>query len=153
VVADEARSEGYAKIYGSKRVQESVHSFAEEVQRRFARATSGLKGEQVIGVAVAYGGQMAWSDVFASGALFGRYWSKLLRSYVVETLARPRSQERASLDDAREFLVPLTGREVIESEPGVYRWREITHGHYAQIDLDSLLGKSFTLHRVKIHRT
>ena len=49
-------------------------------------------------------------------------------------------------------MQPLAGRENIEMEPGVYRWREISQGRYAQIELDAL-PKGFTLHRVKIHRT
>lgn len=151
VVTVEAQSESYAKVYGSRRVQSSVETFAEELERRFARAT---KGQRVVGVVVAYNGEVAWSDTFASAALFERYWSKLLRSYVVEALARPHGKEQASLDDARDFLEPLAGREVIESEPGIYRWREVSHGGYAQIELEALgHGKSFTLHRVKIHRT
>ncbi len=153
VVAAEAQSESYGKIYGSSRVRHSIEHFAEELARRFQRATAGLKGERVVGVVVAYNGEVAWSDIFASGALFDRYWPKLLRSYVVEALARPQTREAATLADAREFLAPLSGRETIESEPGVYRWRETSSGHYAQIELDSLLGRVFTLHRVKIHRT
>lgn len=149
----EAGTEAYAKIYASKRVAGSVESFSEEIARRFRNATAGLKGEQLVGVVVAYNGEAAWSDLFASNALFERYWPKLLRSYVVEALARPQYRERATVADARDFLAPMAGREVVESEPGVYRWREIAAGRYAQIELDSLLGRTFTLHRVKIHRT
>lgn len=149
----EAGTEAYAKIYASKRVAGSVESFSEEIARRFRNATAGLKGEQLVGVVVAYNGEAAWSDLFASNALFERYWPKLLRSYVVEALARPQYRERATVADARDFLAPMSGREVVESEPGVYRWRETSAGRYAQIELDSLLGRTFTLHRVKIHRT
>lgn len=153
VVANETQSESYEKIYRSKRVTASVETFRAEIARRFSNATAGLKGEQVIGVVIAYGGEVAWSDLFASNALFERYWAKLLRSYVVEALARPHVHTRATVADAQYFLAPLAGRETIESEPGVYRWREIAAGHFAQIELDSLLGRTFTLHRVKIHRT
>lgn len=153
VIGSEARSESYDKIYSSRAVGVPAQSFVEEVQKRFARATSGLKGERVVGVVVAYGGEVAWSDLFASGELFQNYWSKLLRSYVVEALARPQLREHASMDDAREFLRPLNGRERAESEPGVYRWREITEGRLAQIELDALRPKELTLHRLKIHRT
>jgi hypothetical protein len=149
----EAQTESYAKVYGGSRVSGSVESFADEVQRRFARATSGLKGERVVGVVIAYGGEVAWSDVFASPALFDRYWSKLLRSYAVEALARPQTKEQASLDDARDFLRPLNGREMVESEPGVYRWREVTEGRYAEIELQALRPADITLHWLKIHRT
>lgn len=153
LIAGEVRSESYDKIYSSRTVGVPMQSFVEEVQKRFAKATSGLKGERVVGVVVAYGGEVAWSDLFASGELFDNYWSKLLRSYVVEALARPQLREHPSMDDAREFLRPLNGRERAESEPGVYRWREITEGRLAQIELDALRPKELTLHRLKIRRT
>jgi len=152
-IRNEAPSESYKRIYESPRVGASVDTFAEEVRKRFARATRDLKGERVVGVVIAYGGEVAWSDIFASPALFDRYWPKLLRSYVVEALARPQSREHASLDDAREFLQPLQGRENVESEPNVYRWRQVTQGHYAESELDALRPVSLTLHRLKIHRT
>ena len=102
---------------------------------------------------VAYGGEVAWSDIFASGDLFDHYWNKLLRSYAIEALARPTLRETPSLDDAREFLRRLDGPERQESEPDVYRWREITAGHLAQIELDALKPKTITLHRLLLHRT
>jgi hypothetical protein len=152
-ISSEAPTQSYRKIYESSRVGGSVDSFVDQVQRRFARATSGLKGEHVVGVIVAYGGEVAWSDIFASGDLFHQYWSKLLRSYAVEALARPTLRETASPDDAREFLRRPNGREVQETEAGVYRWREITEGPLALIELDALQPKTMTLHRLLLHRT
>jgi hypothetical protein len=152
-ISSEAPTQSYRKIYESRRVGGSVDSFVDQVQRRFARATSGLKGERVVGVIVAYGGEVAWSDIFASGELFHLYWSKLLRSYAVEALARPTLRETASADDAREFLRRPNGREVQETEAGVYRWREITEGSLALIELDALQPKTMTLHRLLLHRT
>lgn len=152
-IASEAPTQSYRKIYESRHVGGSVDSFVDQVQRRFARATSGLKGERVVGVIVAYGGEVAWSDIFASGELFHQYWSKLLRSYAVEALARPTLRETASADDAREFLRRPNGREVQETEAGVYRWREITEGSLALIELDALQPKTMTLHRLLLHRT
>ena len=152
-VVSSAPTESYAKLYDSRAVGVPIESFVEEVQKRFAKATSGLKGERVVGVVVAYGGEVAWSDIFASAELFDHYWSKLLRSYAVEALARPTLRERASTDDAREFLRPRRGRETQESEPGVYRWRETTEGKLVQIELDALDPQVQALHRLKIHRT
>ena len=152
-IVAEAPTQSYAKIYEGRRVGASVENFAEEVERRFAKATSGLKGERVVGVVVAYGGEVAWSDIFASGDLFEHYWSKLLRSYAVEALARPTLRETAAADDAREFLHELNGREVVESEPGVYRWREVREGKLALIELEALQPKTITLHRLLLHRT
>src|SRR5207248_5888547 len=65
--------------------------------------SSGLKGERVVGVVVGYGGEVAWSDIFASGDLFDHYWHKLLRSYAVEALARPTVRAVASRENASEI--------------------------------------------------
>ncbi len=153
VIVSGAPTQSYSKIYESSGVGVSIESFVVEVQRRFAHATSSLKGERVVGVVVAYGGEVAWSDIFASGDLFDRYWHKLLRSYAVEALTRPTYREVASRENASEFLRRLNGRETQETEPGVYRWREIKEGHLAQIELDVLQPKPMTLHRLLLHRT
>jgi hypothetical protein len=153
VMATEAPTAAYQKIYKSAQVASSLEPFVEEIQKRFARRTAELKGELVIGVVVAYGGEAAWSDVFASAELFERYWPKLLRSYAVEALARPHTKEQSSLDDAREFLRPLAGHENIESEPGVYRLKQVMQGQYAEIELEALRPRYIALHSLKIHRT
>jgi hypothetical protein len=152
-ISSEAPTQSYRKIYEGSPVGMSVDGFADQVQRRFARTTSGLKGERVVGVIVAYGGEVAWSDIFASGDLFQHYWSKLLRSYAVEAMARPALRETASLDDVREFLRRPNGRETQETEAGVYRWREITEGSLALIELDALQPKLMMLHRLLLRRT
>jgi hypothetical protein len=153
VMASSAPTQSYSKIYQHSTVGVSVDGFVDEIQRRFARATSGTKGERVVGVVVAYGGEVAWSDIFASSDLFHQYWTKLLRSYAVEALARPTIREVAYRDDAEEFLRTLRGREQVESEPGVYRWCEITEGRLAQIELEALEPKPMTLHRLLLRRT
>jgi hypothetical protein len=150
----EAPTESYDRIYNkSKRVGGNVDSFVEEVQRRFSKETSGLKNERVVGVVVAYGGEVAWSDIFASQDLFQKYWTKLLRSYAVEALARPTLREVADRDSAQRFLYSLRGTIKEETEPGVYRWREINEGRLSQIELDALEPKPLTLHRLLLHRT
>jgi hypothetical protein len=152
-IASNAPTQSYAKLYTENNIGVSVTEFVAEVQRRFARATSGLKGERVVGVVVAYGGEVAWSDIFASADLFDHYWNKLLRSYAVEALARPTLREVASRDNADSFLRQLTGRETLETDPGVYRWREIIQGRLAQIELEALEPKPMTLHRLLLQRT
>ena len=152
-IATAAPTQSYRKIYEQSRAGTSVDEFVVELERRFNRATLGLKGERVVGVVVAYGGDVAWSDIFASGDLFEHYWSKLLRSYAVEAMARPAYRETAAITDAREFLRSLNGREVVESEPGVYRWREITEGRLSLIELEAIAPKAMTLHRLLLHRT
>jgi len=152
-IAGNANTEAYEKIYQSSAVGVSIDDFVNEVQRRFANATSGLKGERVVGVVVAYGGEVAWSDIFASADLFDHYWHKLLRSYAVEALARPTIRTVASRENASEFLRRLNGRETQETEPGVYRWSEITEGRLAEIELEALQPKPMKLHRLLLHRT
>jgi ARG/rhodanese/phosphatase superfamily protein len=152
-IAGNGRTEAYEKIYESRSVGVSIDGFVNELQRRFAEVTSGLKGDRVVGVVVAYGGEIAWSDIFASGDLFDHYWNKLLRSYAVEAMTRPSYRPAASREGASEFLRRLNGRETQETEPGVYRWREIREGPFAQIELDAIRPKPMTLHRLLLRRT
>ena len=149
----EAPTQSYSKIYGSRRVGNSVETLVNDIQRKFRKATAALKEERVVGVVVAYGGEVAWSDIFASDALFESYWNKLLRSYAVEAVARPNVHAKVSVEDAQEFLRRLNGRERTESEPGVYRWREIEAGGLSQIELDALEPKVMTLHRLVVRKT
>jgi hypothetical protein len=149
----DAPTQSYNKLYSSRRVAPSVDAMVDEVQRRFRKETAGLKGERVVGVVIAYGGEVAWSDIFASSELFDQYWSKLLRSYAVEAVARPTLREKASADDAQEFLRRLKGREQTESDPGVYVWRQINEGRLSQIELEALQPKTITLHRLMVRRT
>jgi len=149
----EAPTQSYNKIYGSRRVGGSVEALVNEIQRKFRKETSELKGARVVGVVVAYGGEVAWSDIFASDTLFESYWSKLLRSYAVEAVARPAVKEKPSVADAQEFLRRLQGRERTESEPGVYRWREIDEDGLSQIELDALEPQVITLHRLVVRKT
>jgi hypothetical protein len=148
-IASNAPTMSYKQIYESPRVGRSVEELAGQLQRRFERAT---KQHDVVGVVVAFGGEVAWSDIFASSALFETYWPKLLRSYAVEALSRPATRETASLDDARDFLRPASGRVREETEPGVYRWRERSEGPAAEIELEALDPKPVTLHWLKVLR-
>jgi len=147
-----APTQSYERIYKSPVVQESVEGFADEMSRRFDRATSGTKGGRVVGVIVAFGDEVAWSDVFASSQLFETYWPKLLRSYVIEALTRPATREAATLDDARDFFRPLAGRFEEDTEPGVYTWREQSVNDVTQIELEALAPKPITLHWLRVAR-
>jgi len=152
VIQTEAPTQSYAKLYKSPQVGVPADTFAEEVQKRFERATSKLKGEYVVGVVIAYGGEVAWSDIFASPTLFERYWPKLLRSYVIEALTRPRTGEQPSIDDVRDFLMPLAGHESIETDPSIYSLRQVTEGRYVEMELEALRPVDITLHVLKLHR-
>ena len=75
------------------------------------------------------------------------------RCGAVEAMARSTLKEVASREDAGTFLQRLNGREVQESEPDVYRWKEITQGRLSLIELDALQPKEMTLHRLLLRRT
>src|SRR5271168_1967027 len=49
-----APTQSYRKIYEQSRAGASVDEFVAELERKFNRATLGLKGERVVGVVVAY---------------------------------------------------------------------------------------------------
>jgi hypothetical protein len=153
VIQKEAPTESYRKIYASGAIGGGVESFSEQLSRRFERATANLKGERVVGVIVAYGDEVAWSDVFASPELFQGYWPKLLRSYAVEAMARPATVEHARVEDARDFLRSFDGHTSEESEPGVYRWIERTQGRTAEIELEALEPRPMVLHWLKVLRS
>jgi hypothetical protein len=143
----------YANIAKHPRSRQAIEPFAEELDRRFRQATAGLKQEKVVGVVVAYGGELAWADIFASPELFARYWPKLLRSYVVEALNRPKPKEAApEAARAQEFLSPLRGVEKSESEPDLYRTTEISDRNYAQFELVALGASPIELHFNKLRK-
>ena len=150
LAVESAGTQSYQKIYKSSPIGNSAETFAQEVERRFERETRSLKGEHVVGVVVAFGPEVAWSDIFASSELFNSYWPKLLRSYVVEAMTRPGIPRRASLDDARDFLRPATGHLEEESEPGIYLWRKQSEGRLAEIELDALTPRQVTLHWLRV---
>ncbi|HUL34472.1 MAG TPA: DUF6569 family protein [Candidatus Eisenbacteria bacterium] len=152
-IHSEAPTQSYRKIYESRRVGSSVENLVSEIQRRFHAETTELKGARVVGVVVAYGGEVAWSDIFASDALFESYWNKLLRSYAVEAVARPNVREKVSLEDAQVFLRRLNGRERTELDPGVYQWSEIQQDGLSQIELDALQPKVKALHKLMLRKT
>jgi len=147
-----AGTQSYPRIYKSSPIGRSVENVVDEIRRRFDHATSALKGEQVVGVVVAFGNEVAWSDIFASSELFGAYWPKLLSSYVVEAMTRPGVRETASLEVARDFLRPIMGHMEEESEPGVYLWRRQSVGRLSETQLMALTPKSLTLHELRVLR-
>lgn len=78
--------------------------------------------DDAVGMVVAVNGRVVWADVFPSPALFRRYRTKLLQSYVVESY-RPAAavDTKLSTADVQNFLRPLGGRQNIEVEPDLYR--------------------------------
>ncbi len=142
----------YATVNENKTVKQEVDKVAVPVQRSLESVLRELRAKNAVGVVVAVNGQIVWADLFASTDLLQRYWPKLARSYATEAITVRRVRDRADIKDAQDFLDRLTGkREVVESEPGVFRHAEITGDGYKVFELTSLLPKTgFDVHVAKM---
>ena len=137
-------SSSYAQLENSEVFKRRIDDASGALQRDYERALRGaLRGKDVVGVVVAINGEVVWADVFADSGLFERYWSKLLRSYVVEAMSGPVVEHAvAQRQTAEQFLYQAEGRQIIEVEPGEYRLVQIDHPRYSVFQLASLLEKS-----------
>jgi hypothetical protein len=111
-----------------------------------------LRKANAKGVVVAINGNLVWADLFASNDLLSRYWQKLARSYAAESLTTASAKGGADQKSAQAFLDRLSGnREVVETEPGVYRRAEIDGDGYKVFTLTSLTPKTdFDVHVAKM---
>ena len=75
-----------------------------------------------------------------------------MRSYAAEAITTQSSPKSVTLADAQRFLERTEGtRQLIESEPGVYRQSETVASDFKLFTLASLLpGTGFDLHISKI---
>lgn len=140
----------YAKVFASPPVARMVAAYGgAESEQAILRE---LRAKGAVGVAVAVNGRVLWADVFASTDLLARYWSKLMRSYVAEALTSGDSGNAPKLQEAEQFVNSLGGgREIAETEPGVFRRTDITGEGYRVFELTSLLPKTgFIVHITKI---
>ncbi len=95
---------------------------------------------------------MVWADIFASAALLDKYWPKLLQSYAAESLTASGSSRDLSIKDAQRFLDDWQARhETADSEPGLYRQRELVGDGFRAFELTSLLARAnFDVHLSKM---
>lgn len=136
-------SSSYAQLESSDVFKSRIDEASRQLARDYERALRGaLGGKNVVGVVVAINGEVVWADLFADAELFQRYWSKLLRSYVLEALSVPAIEHaRAQASDAERFLAEQDGKQIIEVEPGEYRLLKVDHPRYSIFELASLLEK------------
>ncbi len=98
--------------------------------------------DDAVGMVVAVGGRVVWADIFPSPALFRRYRTKLLQSYVVESYrAASAGDTKLSPADVQNFLRPLGGRQNIEVEPELYRLVRSEAEGLVTFELESLSEK------------
>ena len=142
----------YAKARENKAVQAQVDSIVEPMQKSYESVIKQLRNQNAVGVVVAVKGHIVWADMFASSALLAKYWPKLLDSYATEALTMSGARGEVSIKEAQGFLENWQARhEVVDSEPGLYRQRELVGYKFRAFQLTSLLAKApFDLHLSKM---
>jgi len=138
----------YAKAMQNPEVEKTVGSIANDYDGLLRE----LRKVGAKGVVVAINGRITWADVFASTDLLEKYWQKLIRSYAADSLTTVSAHGQADQRSAQLFLDRLQGsREVIETEPGLFRRSEISGDGYKVFTLTSLLSKyEYTVHLAKM---
>jgi len=142
----------YARVMGNEAVQKQVDAVAEPIERGYQSVIQQLRDHNAVGVVVAVNGEIVWADIFASTNLLQKYWPKLVRSYAAEAIVKKTDAGEVSVTAAQQFLDNLQGgREIVESEPGLYRHTEVTGDGFKVFQLTSLLPKTgFDVHLAKM---
>jgi hypothetical protein len=142
----------YAKARELGVVKQQVDSIVEPMQKSYESVIKQLRNQNAVGVVVAVKGHIVWADMFASSALLAKYWPKLLDSYATEALTMSGVRGEVSSKEAQGFLENWQARhEVVDSEPGLYRQRELVGYKFRAFQLTSLLAKApFDLHLSKM---
>ena len=147
-----AQTTSYAKVNENEEVKRRVDAIAKPIEQNYQGLIRQLRDQNAVGVVVAANGRIIWADVFASTDLLTKYWPKLVRSYASEAVVTRAKSEDVKADKAQAFLEEMDGRkEMIESEPGIYRQTEVDGDGFKAFSLTSLLPKTgFDLHVAKM---
>jgi hypothetical protein len=142
----------YARVMQNDEVKKKVDAVAEPIQHDYQSVIKQLRDRSAVGVVVAVNGEIIWADIFANTSLLEKYWPKLVRSYAAEAVVNQAKSHAAELKSAQQFVDNLESRrEIVESEPGLYRHTEITGDGFKAFELTSLLPKTgFDLHIAKM---
>jgi hypothetical protein len=149
---DLAATSSYAQAANNEEVKRRVDSVAVPLERSYQGLIRELRARNAVGVVAAVNGEIVWADLFASPQLLEKYWPKLVRSYAAEALTTGSQRGRPTVYAAQAFLDDLSGnREVVESEPGVFRHTEVVGRGFRVFELASLLPKTgFDVHISKM---
>jgi len=146
-ISSEAPTQSLSQIYESSRVGGSVDSFVDQVQRRFAYATSGLKGERVCRRRRGLWREVAWSDIFASGDLFSSVLEQAPAQLCRRKRSRvPRCAKQRHLTKRANFCAGPMAAKCRKDRSRRVPLARITEGPLALIELDALQPKTMTLH-------
>jgi len=152
VAADLNQTSSYAKVNENVEVKKQVDSIVKPIEENYQSLIRQLRDRNAVGVVVAVNGRIIWADLFASTDLLGKYWPKLVRSYASEAVVTRAKEMETTVAQAQSFLADMEGRrEMIESEPGIYRHTEVTGDGFKAFALMSLLPKTgFDVHVAKM---
>jgi hypothetical protein len=144
-------TQSYVDVLNSPEVKGGLEKVATSIETEYERELRDrLLGGGAVGVVVAINGELLWSDVFPSAELFGKYWPKLLRSYVMEAqsgfgirdwgLAKTRTpiHEPPTLKAAVNFLFESRGHVTVDMEADAYRRTQIAADDYQVVVLEAL---------------
>ena len=145
-----AGTSSYAKVFASPPVQAKLAEYGGSASEQ--EILTQLRKSGAVGVVVAVNGRVAWADVFASSELLAKYWPKLMRSYVAEAMTTSSTGDVAEMSEAQTFIGNLNGgREIAETEPGVFRRTETVGEGYRVFTLHGLsVGSDFDVHITKM---
>jgi hypothetical protein len=152
VAVELEQTTSYAKVNENAVVKQQVDAIAKPIEANYESLIRQLRDRNAVGVVVAVNGRVIWADIFASTDLLGKYWPKLVRSYASEAVVTRAKEMEATVNQAQSFLADMEGRrEMIESEPGLYRHTEVTGDGFKAFALMSLLPKTgFDVHVAKM---
>ena len=152
VAAEIASTSSYARVNENEGVKRQVDAVAQPIEQNYQSLIRHLRDHNAVGVVVAVNGRIIWADVFASTDLLEKYWPKLVRSYASEAVVTRAKEVDISVSRAQAFLGDMEGRrEMIESEPGIYRHTEVSGDGFKAFSLTSLLPKTgFDVHVAKM---
>jgi hypothetical protein len=152
VATEIAQTSSYAKVNENAEVRKQVDAVAKPIEQNYQSLIRQLRDRNAVGVVVAVNGRIIWADVFASTDLLEKYWPKLVRSYASEAVVTRAKEIEVTASRAQAFLADMEGRrEMIESEPGIYRHTEVSGDGFKAFSLTSLLPKTgFEVHVAKM---
>jgi hypothetical protein len=152
VATELAQTSSYAKVNENAEVRKQVDAIAKPIEQNYQSLIRQLRDRNAVGVVVAVNGRIIWADVFASTDLLEKYWPKLVRSYASEAVVTRAKEVEVGVSQAQAFLGDMEGRrQMIESEPGVYRHTEVSGDGFKAFALTSLLPKTgFDVHVAKM---
>lgn len=152
VATEVASTSSYARVMENEEVKKQIDAVAMPIEQNYQSLIRQLRDRNAVGVVVAVNGRLIWADIFASTDLLGKYWPKLVRSYASEAVVTRAKDVEVTESRAQAFLADMEGRrEMIESEPGVYRHTEVTGDGFKAFSLTSLLPKTgFDVHVAKM---